>query len=370
MPVRPSQQLEALHPPVESPQIPKMAISACSSPAPDGEMVKSTWRVASCHDNTAMDSFFNLLQENILNRRRSYKACAKLASAYRLSAPEVIVNMSSEFLTSRDKELVRDSLVELSRALRVLLLTGMGAPSSDSTAAFWQKSKFNSSSEFGPPLFISAGNTMALAVVAGASNVEAFVMLVEKGRGGTAAAPVTRAALEAYARAFFLLEADSDAVFYHRYLSLTHDELKYPVRHSKFINASGEEIDGLAYRQELGAIIKQLHFNNFLDVGLANLVGSLLAKSLEEPDIEPAIYSQLSGVAHAASSALAMFLETTSTGWQLKLPRDVALEYCGYLFAAIVKVAELAVVVFGPTGGVIDRWNAAKERAKIALAEL
>ena len=278
--------------------------------------------------------------------------------------------MSLEPLTPHDRELVRASLVELSRALSVLLLTGMGAPSSDSTAAFWPESSFNSPSKFGPPLFKSACNTLGLAVVAGANNVEAFVMLVESGRGATAAASVTRAALEAYARVFFLLEAASDAVFYHRYLSLTHDELKYPVRHSKFTNASGEEIDGLAYRQELGAIIKHLHFNNFLDVGLANLVGSLLAKSLDEPDVDPAIYSQLSGVAHAASSAIGMFVETTLTGWQLMLPRDVALEYCGYLFAAVVKVAELALVVFGLTGGAIDRWNAAKERAEIALAEL
>ena len=301
---------------------------------------------------------------------RSPQAPSGLFPAARSSTLEVILTSSPEPVTPRDRELIRAALVELSRAVNILILTGMGMPSADSAAAFWAKSTFNLPSKFGSTLFESAGNAIALAGVAAADNVGAFVTLVKSGRGPTAASPVTRAALEAYARVFFLLNAESAEVFYHRYLSLTHEELKYPVRYSKFANASGEEIDGLAYRRELGEINKRLGFNDFLDVGLANLVGSLLANSLEEPDVDPAIYSQLSGVAHAASSAIGMFLKTTSTGWQLILPRDVALEYCGYLYSAAVNVAERIVVAFRPTGGAVDRWNAARARAEVALAEL
>jgi hypothetical protein len=65
-----------------------------------------------------------------------------------------------------------------------------------------------------------------------------------------------------------------------------------------------------------------------------------------------------------------MFVQTAPTGWELILVRDITLEYCGYLFAAIVTVAEAAVQLFRPEVGVVDRWSGAWYDAERALSEL
>jgi hypothetical protein len=75
---------------------------------------------------------------------------------------------------------------------------------------------------------------------------------------------------------------------------------------------------------------------------------------------DPAIYSQLSGVAHAATSALGMFVEP-ATG-SLALPRVVAAEYVAYVFACVVTVADDTATAFGFEGAIAERWQAARRR--------
>jgi hypothetical protein len=280
-----------------------------------------------------------------------------------------VVTSAPVALTTRDRELIRASLLELSRGSRALVLAALGSPSSTSTANGWLRSTSNLESDFGGTLFNSACNSIALSVTAAADSAEAFVLALKSERSTVAMAALSRAATEAYARAYFLLNSQSETDFYHRYLSLTYEELRFPVRHSGFTTGDGMEIDGSAYRQEVADFAATLGLGTFLDVGLAGLVERVLDR-IVEGRVDPAIYSQLSGVAHGTASAVGMFVGRSSSGWKLIFPRDIALEYAGYIYSAAVNVADLTVKVFAPTADLVDRWTGVRNRASIALSEL
>ena len=150
---------------------------------------------------------------------------------------------------------------------------------------------------------------------------------------------------------------------------MTYEELKYPVRHSSFATDQGVEIDGVAYRSELLDSLGKLGWDKSLDVGFTSLVARLL-KNLVDGEVDAAIYSQLSGVTHGTTSAVGMFVDNAPPRWRLIFPRDIALEYTGYIYSATVNVADRAAEIFSPPAAIVDRWNGARDRASIALSEL
>jgi hypothetical protein len=272
-------------------------------------------------------------------------------------------------LTARDRQFVRASLLELSRACSRVVLSAMASPTAASVGSRWSESESNLPSRFGVGLYKSACNSIALSVTAAADHVDTFVISLSNENSAVAKAALTRAAIEAYGRAYFLLDSKSDTEFYYRYLSLTYEELKFPVRHSGFATGDGVEIDGVAYRAEIAESARKVGLDKFLDVGLAGLVSKVLQR-LVEGEVDPAIYSQLSGVSHGTASAVGMFVQRPSSGVKLIFPRDIALEYTGYIYAATANVADLAIEVFDPAAGIVDRWIAARDRASVALSDL
>jgi len=272
-------------------------------------------------------------------------------------------------LTPRDRELVRASLSELARVSQTSILAALGAPSESSVAALCINSSSNLESKYGPRLFKSACDSIALSVTAAADNIDSFVSSLKVERATVSMAALTRAAVEAYGRAYFLLRAQTDLEFFHRYLSLTHEELKFPEKHSGLTDAEGVEIDGPAYRAELVELATKLGIEKLLNIGLGSLVSDVLDQMVEGP-VDLAIYSQLSGVAHGTTSAVGMFIETSPTGWKLIFPRDIALEYTGYLYVSAVTVTDRAIEMFEPPALIRDRWQAARDRSSVALSEL
>jgi hypothetical protein len=210
---------------------------------------------------------------------------------------------------------------------------------------------------------------MAFSSMAASDNVDSFIACLKAQRATVSLATLTRGAVEAFGRAYFLLKAKSDIDFFVRYLSLTHEELKYPERHSGMTDANGNEIDGRAYRGEMVELSTKLGASKLMRVDLSSLVAEVLEPMVDGP-LDLAIYSQLSGVAHGTSSAIGMFLAPGATRTELIFPRDIALEYTGYLYAAAVTVTERVIEIFQPDEAVQDRWTAARNRSSIALAEL
>lgn len=188
----------------------------------------------------------------------------------------MIIDEQQRPLAQHDRELIRVSLRELARASLVLVLGALAAPSLTSLARTCANSPLNLQSKFGPKLFKSACNSVALSVTAAADNVDLFVSSLRTERATVSMAALTRAAAEAYGRAFFLLKAPNDADFFHRYVSLTHEELKYPEKHSGLVDSNRFEIDGVAYRTELAAMGPVLGFEKLRDVGLGRLVSEVL----------------------------------------------------------------------------------------------
>jgi hypothetical protein len=272
-------------------------------------------------------------------------------------------------LTVSERQLIRSALVELARACSTVVLYSLENPSAASAVASWISSPTNFESNFGPKLFKSACNSIALSTAAASDNLNTFVFSLRNERSAVSMAALTRATLEAYGRAYFLLQSQSAEGFFHRYVSLTHDELKYPVRHSGFTTAEGAVIDGAAYRAELTEFAKKLNSSKLLDVSLAELVATLLAQAADG-ETDPAIYSQLSGAAHAAASAVGMFVQRSMAGWGLTLPSDIAFEYAGYIYAAATVVGDRAVELFDPPVAVADRWRGARDRATLKMLEL
>lgn len=264
--------------------------------------------------------------------------------------------------TEEDKQHIRIGLLSLSRGCLGLLHVE-GAETSLAAAAFAAGGdRRHVDGELGDLAFVAVG----LTVRAVAEHVAAFVDLLERGRVSIPLASVTRSALEAGANAYFILSATDGRRLLQRALVLTIDELLIPARHTQFRTTNGQFLDP----NDLLADLRE----HLAALGDLNTVDRLPSKSLRVSNLlavlghtDPVMYSQLSGLAHGVSSALAMF-HVTGEG-RFELDRSTAGEYVGYLYACTHVIGERLALVLGVDGADRDHWHAARDRAAQQISD-
>jgi len=272
-------------------------------------------------------------------------------------------------LSEHERALARQATLELAHQTSALVLATLRQPPQDgSLSQRFAVDPRNLPISDSATVSAGAANTILLTAMAAEDHVDAFIASVKRGKQSVSNATVVRGVLEAYAKTYFLASAITFEQLLQRYCSLVWDELQYPVRHSSFADTTGALIDGAAYREAFRLLLESHGMGKPLAVPMTALVASLLEDAIDGA-ADPAIYSQLSGVAHAGTSSVGMFFENVAD-LEMVMPAQIGHEYTGYVFAAIRTAALAFIDAYAPPTAAHDRWLAALGRAESAIAQM
>ncbi|WP_314191767.1 hypothetical protein [uncultured Arthrobacter sp.] len=215
-----------------------------------------------------------------------------------------------------------------------------------------------------------AQHAVAFYNTAGFDHMRAFVTVLRTGRHIFPLATLTRGAVEAFAKANYLLGSTSAADLILRYVGLACSELRFSVRYSGFALLDGTQVDGNAHLEELSGLPAQLGLGKAAQPSLTTLASDLLSEGA--PGVSGReFYSQLSSVAHGETSGVTMFIDSDfEEGLRFFHRREVLVPYAGMLFATCRTVMNKVVDHFGIEQDHRDRWRGVTERAELWIEEL
>jgi hypothetical protein len=274
-------------------------------------------------------------------------------------------------LSDEEKRRIRSIVREIASVVDRLARTAVNDPAREgSVARSHAVSALNLPSFDGIQGIVQEANfSMLLATSAGVDHIKVFTSALIAGHGTVALGTLVRGAVEAFAKSYFLLTAQTTADLIGRHIALTTDELKFPVRYSQFQQWDGRVTDGKGYLDVHRNILLQLGLEPLRVPSVQNRVSALLTAGSVGPAVGGDVYSGLSGAAHAVTSALGMYLQRDDSA-KYEYPREIGFEQVGYLFASIVVVAGLIIDVFALEQADRDRWDAARTRAEIAIVPI
>lgn len=246
----------------------------------------------------------------------------------------------------------------------------MGAPTwpDGSLGAAHLRSELNVPSYGDFPIVREAVYAAMLATLSGVDHALAWTVLVEEGSTSVALATVARGALEGLAKSYYLLSAPDTREFVARHISVSLADLKYPLQYSRFQDFTGTILDNHALPELHRELVARLDLT-LVTPTAQEYVRSLLTAGMRPGEVADFnIYSQLSGAAHAATSALGMYRD--ETGATFYLPTEIATEEAGYLFAGVCVVAEEWLSVFGADETEISGWRSTRRSAETNVARM
>ena len=235
-------------------------------------------------------------------------------------------------------------------------------------ASAFRASVVNLPSYGGRPIVQEAFVSAMLATFSGVDHALAWVQIVEEGTSSVAFATVARGAIEGLSKAHRLLSAEDAEQLVRRHISITHADMQYPLKHSQFTDHLGNKLrneDIPAVHQAIAASIGLR-----LEKPVAqHMVQVMLTEGMRDgTSASPEIYSQLSGVAHAVTSALGMYYEREAR--RLVSRPEMLVEQAGFLFVASSVVAERWMAMFGADSSTHAAWDGARRTAELSLAQL
>ena len=271
--------------------------------------------------------------------------------------------------TDRDLELIRARTRELASALERLAQHIWAAPTDESSITGARLA-----SEANRPGFLSnsrlareATSATLIATFSGVDHTRAAIRELLGRRTHVAIATLTRAALEAFAKAYHLLTAADPQEYADRYIVLLSQELQHPFRNSQFRDHVGELVDNQVYKAWIIAELGRLNMKLGAGSTEQTKIQALLSH-LDGAKVDPNIYSQLSAIAHSATSAIGMFVvdkERPTFG----MLQGIATEYSAYLLTSLWSVGDLLAETNNVTGPPLERWKQACDRALRAALE-
>jgi hypothetical protein len=272
-------------------------------------------------------------------------------------------------VTDEDRRLVRSLVKELATVADDLTQVATGRwPLKGSVAERQLEVPWNKSMGLAASPIRGAHASLIFANSAGSEHARAFINNVNSKRFSFSLATLTRGALEAFAKSYFLMSTDDPGELLTRHVSLTVSEMAASSKHNQFISQSGEAADIDAFLASQKKLLKDLGLPLMSgpELGVTRLVTTLLDASANT-GMGRKFYSQLSGVAHGETAALGMFLVAEPGKVQFKIPRQLVVEYAGMISATCVTVIDRMAVMFGLEREHQQSWNGAKARADTAL---
>jgi hypothetical protein len=201
-------------------------------------------------------------------------------------------------------------------------------------------------------------------------HMQAFVTLLKARRHIMPLATVTRGAVEAFAKANYLLSATSIDGLLQRHVSLANMELSVSTKHSDFAFFDGTGVDSNEYLDGLTVSLPSWGWARSTRIRLTTLASDLLSESAPGA-LGGHFYSQLSSVAHGETAGVSMFIQEAAESRLHFVPRrDVLLPYAGILFATCRLVLEKTIEHFGMAREHRESWRGVAERAEPWIVEL
>lgn len=226
----------------------------------------------------------------------------------------------------------------------------------------------------GQAMFTRGHNSVILAILAAVDHIKSFTGSISRPGTTISTATLTRGALEALSKAFYLLSAENPREFLQRYVALQEYEFN-TTEDSEYQHLDGSPVDGKANFEQLRNTLTKHDIHPLKTgrggVALTGMVHALLDASADlDAGLSRKLYAQLCGIAHTNTSAAAMYVDDQGDGPRLRLPRELAFEQAGMNLATLVVVLDRYLNHHLPSPGVRDRWESAKARAQEPLVHL
>lgn len=175
-------------------------------------------------------------------------------------------------------------------------------------------------------------------------------------------AAVTRAAIEAYGRVFWLLEPEEPNEVVRRLASLEHSELNYPERFGSSLRRLPLEVTATHPVDEHRRRIKDWATEQDLkveQVGYSRLAIHLLDQLYDDG---ASTYSEVSATTHGLGWATANFFDFNAL--QLRMNDQQLMDYSMSVLNATRVVVDLLADRFGLASPMLDRWQQSRDCAR------
>lgn len=276
-------------------------------------------------------------------------------------------------LTDSDIAAIRGSLRELASASERAVRSIATSPVTEDATAYGHA--VDVADLFGNhDLFTAAHTSVHVMILTAADHAKTFVSAVKRPGTTTSTAVLTRGAVEALAKCHYLLTASDARTLLQRYVALQEYEFKR-MENSDFQDAGGTLVNAAEHvatlRESLiNATVPPLSLRQHA-VNLSTMVRDLLDASAElDSGLGRKLYSQLSSIAHANTSAILMYLQESDDGPRLWMPRELVLEQAGMCIGTLQTVVNEYLRYHKPTAAVVERWDQALVRAGQPLHQL
>ncbi|GAB3033741.1 hypothetical protein GCM10027052_08890 [Parafrigoribacterium mesophilum] len=215
--------------------------------------------------------------------------------------------------------------------------------------------------------FVSARATLGRTADAAREHGFALFELARSSRAlSVPLATVTRGAIEAYGRVYYLLKADTPAELFARHASIEDFDMDYPERLGARLRRLPLEIEAThpvdAYRDGLRGWMTA-HNLKLEKLGPTSLATGMLGAIYPEARV---VYSGLSAAAHGQAWATANFFDFEKGGLQ----RDdkTLMEYCMYVIETTRLVGSWFVERFVPPLDAFERWKQTNDQVTKLLS--
>lgn len=277
------------------------------------------------------------------------------------------LNWLADPVGREERLMVGATVLRLAHAIEQLV-AGIreSGPGEGSRAAIDLDSPVNHETSDGSTHVAHAQSAARTACLAGADHLRAFVIGVRYGRTTVSNWTIARGALEAFARANYLLgSADADQML-GRTVALIRGEMKYASKFGYVYTRDGEQLDVDGYVADLKAMLAEagIELPKESESSTTTLTSELIETTA--PGAGGRLrYSQLSAAAHGESAGVQMFMDPALG--TLTTSRVLVVEIAHVLAGCTLALGKLLVEYFNPSPGAVDRWNWARDLASAAL---
>lgn len=211
-------------------------------------------------------------------------------------------------------------------------------------------------------------------VLSAADHARAFAALVRGGqrRPSTSLLTLCRGALEALARARWLIQDLDFETIAHRSISLLYGDLRYPEVHGEvLLSRDGADVDPRERRHFYLSELERLGLGRPLKIEITSLVDALVSLDVAH-QADAHLYSLLSSVAHGHRASINAFIRTSDEkkvlGLSASLP--VVTEVALQLVVTQLETAKAMAAWYGDPEDEVARLDGARERIGMRLTGL
>jgi hypothetical protein len=296
--------------------------------------------------------------------------------------------MESDFISAHDRREIAGALYDLGNGAHRVSQLSHDRPATGSPLAKLLKDSVPSEG-WGQPGATeeSVRKGVMKPIIAGFDHYDAYASGLRSDRGLVMSlATVTRGALEAWGRAWWLLESRDATELQCRRHALTLAELKYQIQGDpggrfSYPNDDGvqEWISGDEYQDKLRASLSHLDSDFSIKAPSYTALATEFLKSFDETNARW-LYSQLSSAAHGETMSTTSFSREVehdpddSVSYhpdmyraRFGLPHELGIGYAMALAAAITVVTDRTIEWWGMTAEESERWAEHRWRAGLRL---